>query len=714
VNLFVGSKVRLAQLENGLLEIVLDRQGEAVNKLDQGTIDEFAHVIRLVQQAPEARGVLLTSAKSAFVVGADIFEFGEMFKLPVPQLAEHVGRTNSIFNAFEDLDVPTVAAINGLALGGGLELALAASHRIMSGTAQLGLPEVSLGLIPGFGGTVRLPRLAGMKLAADAITGGKPFDAPTALQTGVVDEVVESERLRAAALALLERTARDNDWRARQLRKQGPVSGSQADLETILSTVRSSATAFASRHLPAALAAIELLAKAAPLDRAGAVAAEGLAFARIAKTQAAGSLVQRFINEQQLKKLQKPYAASAERVRLAAVLGAGIMGGGIAFASAQKGVSILMKDIAQPQLDVGISEARKQVARLVRSGRRSEQAGQAIVDAIHPTLNYEGIAEADIVVEAVVENLQLKHRVLVELEALVRPGAVIASNTSSLRIDDIARPLARPELFVGMHFFNPVPAMPLVEIVRGVATGDDAVALAAGYALKMGKTPIIVKDCPGFLVNRILTAYVRGFLQLVNDGADFVAVDQAMEAFGWPMGPAYLEDVIGIDTGSHVNDTISAGYPDRMPNLQLDALRLLASRGMLGQKTGKGFYRYEPDAAGKPRKLPAPDTHDLLAQLQDGTREFSADDIVQRMMLPMLIEAAHALEEGIVQSPAELDMALTLGLGFPAYLGGPLKYADWLGMPAVVERAESFASLGEAYRPTARMREMAASGARYY
>ncbi|MDO9479914.1 MAG: 3-hydroxyacyl-CoA dehydrogenase family protein, partial [Hydrogenophaga sp.] len=280
----------------------------------------------------------------------------------------------------------------------------------------------------------------------------------------------------------------------------------------------------------------------------------------------------------------------------------------------------------------------------------------------------------------------------------------------------LAKALKRPENFVGMHFFNPVHMMPLVEVVRGSRSSDAAVSTAVGYAVAMGKTPIVVRDCPGFLVNRVLTAYMRGFLLLVADGADFVQVDRTMEAFGWPMGPAYLEDVVGMDTGSHVSDVISAGYPERMPHIEHDALRLMAREGRYGQKNGIGFYRYETDAQGKPRRSPAPDTPALLARLQPhGPRAFTDAEIVDRMMLPMVVEAVHALEEGVVGTAAELDTALQLGLGFPAYAGGPLQYADWLGLAEVVARCDRLApTLGAALQPTARMRAMAARGERFH
>ncbi|RQH05054.1 fatty acid oxidation complex subunit alpha FadB [Paraburkholderia dinghuensis] len=714
--MFKGQSIRVQALGDGYVELCFDREGDSINKLDARTVDELRRATAEIAGVAGLRGVLVTSAKNVFIVGADITEFGEMFKLPVPDLAAHNARSNEVFNAFEDLPVPTVVALNGFALGGGLEMAMSACYRIMSSEAQVGLPEVKLGLFPGFGGTVRLPRLASPAVAIDWIASGKPSKADGALAAGVVDTVAQPEALRDVALDHLKRAAEGKlDWRARQNAKRSPLAQSPQDLAKLFDEARAKVAKSSGKHQPAALSAVEMMERAARMDRAGALDEEGLAFARIAKTQAADALVQTFLSDQVLKKLFKQHAKQARAVGQGAVLGAGIMGGGIAYTSALRGVPVRLKDIAQAQLDLGISEAEKQLAKQIKAGRLAQSKAHDVLRAIVPSLAYTDFDKVDVVVEAVVENLGVKHKVLRELEGVVRSDTVIASNTSSLRIDDIAQPLQRPENFVGMHFFNPVPVMPLVEVIKGSRTSDAAVSTAVGYAVAMGKTPIVVKDCPGFLVNRILTAYMRGFLQLVSDGADFERVDQVMEAFGWPMGPAYLEDVVGMDTGSHVSDIISAGYAERMPYLEHDALRLMSTNKRFGQKNGVGFYRYETDPNGKPRRSVADDTRALLAQIQpNGTRDFSDNEIIERMMLPLIIEAAHALEDGVVASPVELDMALLLGIGFPAYLGGALKYADWLGLAHVVERAEAYAALGPGYRPTERMRAMAAQGQRFY
>lgn len=715
--MFQGQSIRVSALTTpGVYELCFDRQGEAINKFDNRTVAELEQATRWLAAQPDLKGVLVSSAKDVFIVGADITEFGEKFNKPAEQIAADVAQSNLTFVAFEDLPVPTVLAINGYALGGGLEMALTASVRVMSTAAQVGVPEVKLGLFPGFGGTVRLSRVASPAVAADWVASGRPAKADAALAAGVVDAVVPPEALRETALDWLRRAmAGEVDWAARQQRKRVPVPLSAAELKAVFDAARERIARQTPPHQPAARMALDMMEYAATLDRAGALAQEAHVFGEVARTQAGVSLVQTFLNEQALKKLFKRHAKAGTPVRRAAVLGAGIMGGGISYTSALRGVPVRMKDINQAALDLGMAEADKLLGRQVQAGRLSEEKAATVRAAITPQLDETGFDQVDCVVEAIVENLGVKRQVLAALEDRVAPGTVIASNTSSLRIDDIAQPLKRPETFVGMHFFNPVPLMPLVEVIQGSRTSDAAVSTAVGYAVAMGKTPIVVKDCPGFLVNRVLTAYMRGFLQLVADGANFEVVDRVMEAFGWPMGPAYLEDVVGMDTGSHVSDVISAGYPERMPHLEHDALRLMASEGRFGQKNGRGFYRYEPDPKGKPRRSTAPEAHELLKRIQPkGQHSFTDAEIVDRMMLPMVIEAAHALQDGVVATAAELDMAMLLGIGFPAYAGGPLKWADWIGLGELVARCDRLRHLGPAYEPTARLREMAARGERFH
>jgi 3-hydroxyacyl-CoA dehydrogenase/enoyl-CoA hydratase/3-hydroxybutyryl-CoA epimerase/enoyl-CoA isomerase len=391
------------------------------------------------------------------------------------------------------------------------------------------------------------------------------------------------------------------------------------------------------------------------------------------------------------------------------------MGGGIAYTSAVRGVPVLMKDIAPNALDLGVAEARKLLEKQVTAGRLRADQVPTLLGAIQPQLDYAGFEGLDLVIEAVVENIDVKRRVLAEVQRHLGKEAIIASNTSSLSIESMAESLATPENFVGMHFFNPVPMMPLVEIVRGPRTSATAVASAVAFAAHLGKTPIVVRDCPGFLVNRILTAYLLGYFRALRDGADFRVLDRVMEGFGWPMGPAYLQDVVGMDTLLRVVEVIAAGYSRRMAVDFAIPPELLVEQHRFGQKSGAGYYRYEPDPKGKPKKLDDPAVLELMAKLQpSGAREFADQELLERLMLPMIIEAALCLEEAVAASPEEIDLACVLGLGFPRHAGGPLKYADWLGLRHVIKRCDAYSSLGPLYTPTERMRALGQAGERYF
>jgi 3-hydroxyacyl-CoA dehydrogenase / enoyl-CoA hydratase / 3-hydroxybutyryl-CoA epimerase / enoyl-CoA isomerase len=436
----------------------------------------------------------------------------------------------------------------------------------------------------------------------------------------------------------------------------------------------------------------------------------------MAKTPTAFHLVTIFLGDQYVGKIAKTMAKTAEPVKSAAVLGAGIMGGGIAYQSASKRVPIVMKDINEKAIDLGLAEATKLLSKRVERGKMTAEGMAETLGRIRPTLSYGDFAGVDIVVEAVVENEKIKKSVLAEVEGHVKPEAVIASNTSTISITRLAEGMERPENFCGMHFFNPVHKMPLVEVIRGAKSSERAVATTVSYALAMGKTPVVVNDCPGFLVNRVLFPYFGGFMGLVNEGVDFLRIDKVMEKFGWPMGPAYLLDVVGIDTAHHANAVMAAGFPDRMASSEKTAIDAMFEAGRFGQKNDKGFYTYVADKKGKPKKTVDPEAHALLAPLvrTDNSGSISDQDIIDRMMLPLLIECSRCLEEGIVKTPVEVDIALIYGLGFPPFRGGPFRYADAVGLAALTATAAKFASLGKLYEPTPHMLRLAETGGTYH
>ncbi len=713
--LFEGQTIKVEAQEDSIAELRFDRANEAVNKLDALAFDELRRALDAIKATPAIKGVLVTSAKETFIVGADIFEFTGIFKKPEKDIAAFVAANSALITELSELPLPTVAAINGLALGGGLEVALGCDYRVMSTTAKIGVPEIHLGLFPGYGGTVRLPRLMGLAESADWIISGAQQSADKALLAGAVDAAAQPDGLLLAARALLcAAIAGRDDWRARRQSMKASLDVPAVEAAAQLAGAKAQA-AKGLPHLPAASMAVELLEKASGLDSTAALALEAGTFGKVAKTQAADSLVAIFVNEQAVKKSVRRYAKDAPMIGKAAVVGAGTMGGGIAYQSALHGVPAIMKDISQGALDLGMGEARRLLAKSVETGRLAQDKAEKILGAITPGLSYGGFADAELVVEAIVEELGVKQKVLREIEEQTRPGTILASNTSSLRIAALAEGLHRPENFLGLHFFNPVPKMQLVEAVRGPKTSAQAIAAAAAYAAAIGKTPIVVRDCPGFVVNRVLTPYFIAFLLLIREGVDFQEIDRTMEAFGWPMGPAYLIDVVGMDISCHVVDIVSAGFASRMDVPFETAIQVLQRAGRLGQKNGRGFYKYAADAKGRPRKERDEETQRLLAAGQPhGKRQMGADEIVERMMLPLILEAARCAEEGIAASPGEVDMCLVLGLGLPRYLGGALKYADYLGLSNVVSRADRWADVSPIYRPGERLRAMAAAGEAFY
>lgn len=713
--IYQGSTMRVRLHDSGFAELTFDNAQESVNKFNQATLLELASAVDALSARSDVKGLVLTSAKSVFVAGADITEFLGLFTAPNEVLLSSIAATNALFNRIEDLPYPTVSAINGVALGGGFEVALATDFRVASTAARIGLPEVKLGIIPGFGGTTRLPRMIGADNAIEWIAGGVDNKPEVGLKVGAVDAVVAPDKLFAAAIAMLnDAVAGKLNWKARRAQKQAPLNLSFIEAAMTFETSKGFIAGQAGPNMPAPVTAVKAIEKAAGLGRDEALKVEHEAFIKVAKTPAAASLVSIFLNDQLVKKAAGRAARGANPVKLAGVLGAGIMGGGIAYQSASKNIPVIMKDIRTEALDLGMSEASKLLIKQVERGKLDSAGLAKTIASITPTLNYAGMERADIVVEAVVENLGVKQKVLGEIEGQLKEDAVLCSNTSTISITRLAEGLKRPELFAGMHFFNPVHRMPLVEIIRGKQSSDKAIATAVAYATAMGKSPIVVNDCPGFFVNRVLFPYFEGFNRLILDGADFRAVDKAMEKFGWPMGPAYLLDVVGIDTAHHAAQVMADGFPDRMSAPNGDPVDVLYKAGRYGQKNGKGFYVYTTDPKGRPKKDVDPSTFGLLGQSPANMKEFSPEEIVDRLMIPMLNETVRCLQEGIVASAAEADMGLVYGIGFPVFRGGALKYLDSMGVDVFLAKCEKYAHLGALYAPLDGVRERAKAQKKFH
>ncbi|MAY37479.1 MULTISPECIES: fatty acid oxidation complex subunit alpha FadB [Spongiibacter] len=713
--IYQGKALSASFLEDGIAELCFDLQGDSVNKFNRLTLEELGEATQALASESGLKGVVVTSGKPVFIVGADITEFTELFTLPDAELRGWLEQANAIFNAFEDLPVPTVAAINGVALGGGYEMCLACDFRVMSSAAVVGLPEVKLGINPGFGGTVRLPRVIGCDNANLWVATGNQQKPDAALKDGGVDAVVAPELLKDAAVDLLKKTlAGEFDYQARREEKMSPVKLNDIERMMAFTTGKAMVAQQAGKNMPAPVTAVKSMERNATLSRDEAIEVEIEHFIKLARTPQADALVGLFLNEQGVSKTARTIAKQGGDVKQGAVLGAGIMGGGIAYQSAYKGTPILMKDIAEAGLELGMKEAGKLLSKRVARGRMTPDKMAAVLSSIRPTLSYDGFDKADVIVEAVVENPKVKHAVLAETEKHIREDAVLASNTSTISISYLAEALERPENFCGMHFFNPVHAMPLVEVIRGEKTSETTVARTVKYALQMGKTPIVVNDCPGFFVNRVLFPYFAGFDMLVRDGADFRHVDKVMERFGMPMGPAYLMDVVGIDTGFHAAEVMAEGFPDRMRHPFKGISQMMFEANRYGQKNGIGFYKYEEDKRGKPKKTEDETALSMAAEAKMNSVELSDDDILARMMIPMCIETVRCLDESIVGSAADADMGLIMGIGFPVFRGGAMRYIDQMGVKAFVEMADRYADLGKLYQVTDSLREMAAKGESFF
>lgn len=710
-----GQAIQVKALDEGIYGVIFDAKSDAVNTLGRATLAELEQAIEVVSKQSDLGGVVFASGKDSFIVGADITEFNAMFDHDEETIVTHLMGLQQLINRIEDLPAPTVSAINGLALGGGFELALATDYRVMSEQAKVGLPEVKLGIYPGWGGTVRLPRLIGIDNANEWICTGAEKRAKAALKDQAVDAVVKHDLVLDAAIDLVRQCMQGRfDYQARRDEKNSPVKLNTVEQMMAFESAKGVIGAKAGPHYPAPMQVLKTVQKGCTLTRDKALEVEAKGFAKLARNEVTRSLVGLFLKDQHVKKVSKKYESQAEPVRQAAVLGAGIMGGGVAYQSASKGTPILMKDIRTDALQLGLDEANKLLAGQLKRGRIDAAKMAQTLNRIVPTLSYGDFEQVDLVVEAVVENEQVKKSVLADVEAHLAEDAIITSNTSTISITALAEALKRPENFCGMHFFNPVHKMPLVEVIRGEKTSEAAIAKTVAYAKAMGKTPIVVNDCPGFLVNRILFPYFGGFAALIADGADFRKVDKVMERFGWPMGPAYLLDVVGVDTAHHADRVMAAGFPDRMEHEGENVIDRMFQLGRFGQKNSEGFYRYETDRKGKPKKLDDPKVDELLAGVLGEAADIADEEIIARMMIPLCIETARCLEEGIVDSAAEADMGLIYGIGFPPFRGGALHYLDQMGLAAFCDLANSYSHLGPLYQPTEKMLAMAAEGQTYF
>lgn len=681
-----------------------DFPGEKVNKFSSWVIAELEQRLGEIAGMTDMKHLLIASAKPGiFIAGADITEFQQVTSQE--QAEEFIRFGQRTFQALSRLPQITVAVINGACMGGGTELALNCDYRLISNDpkAVMALPEVNLGIIPAWSGTTMLPRRVGLPAALDMILTGRKLDGRKAKKIGLVDEVIPAAVLMEGARRWAERQTRKNtgSGRSRIL-----VEGNPLARKVILSKARQSVMEKTGGHYPAPLKALEVIDVGLSRGIEQGLDAEARAASALIAGDVARNLVQLFFLMEEAK---KPTGPKPLPIREAGVLGAGVMGGGIAQLVVDKTpASVRMKDIAWPALAGGMKAAARVWRKKVERRRMKPGEMKRKLSRITATTDWTGFERTDLAIEAVVEKLEIKQQVLAEYEAIARPEAIFATNTSTIPITRIAANAARPGNVVGMHFFNPVDRMPLVEVIAGEKSSALSVSTVADFARKMGKTVVICKDGPGFVVNRILGPYINEAVLLLEYGNPIEAIDRAMKDFGMPMGPMALLDEVGIDVGGKAALVLSEAFGDRM--MAPRSLDKFLEDERLGKKNGRGVYVWRD---GKREGADAA-VYKLIG-VTPRQQPMAAEAMVERMVLAMINEAARILDEGIVGSAAELDLAMIMGTGFPPFRGGLLRYADSLGATHVLARLEALErEAGERFEPAEAIRELSAKRLSFY
>jgi 3-hydroxyacyl-CoA dehydrogenase/enoyl-CoA hydratase/3-hydroxybutyryl-CoA epimerase/3-hydroxyacyl-CoA dehydrogenase/enoyl-CoA hydratase/3-hydroxybutyryl-CoA epimerase/enoyl-CoA isomerase len=704
--------LRFEVLPGNVGQVTFDLPNSRANTLGQSVLAEFETLVLNLKKQSALRGLLFRSGKPGmFIAGADLRELGSATGDP-QQARTLTERGLAVIAAFESLPYPTIAAIEGACLGGGLEMALGFDFRIASThpKTDIGLPEVKIGLIPGWGGTQRLSRIIGPALACELICAGESVSAERARNLGIVFDSVPAERLQDEALRLVEWAAQSKAWQQARQRKQQPVGLSEEQHAFIFAVAGAMVREKTKGQLPAPEAALRAIARGCnvPLDRG--LLAESEEFLPLVGSPISRNLIAVFFMTQRLQKDTgvANAAVAARPVARVGVLGAGIMGAGIAGAHIRRGIPAMLLDTLPQALEKGVGSIARVMQSRIEAGRMKPEEMVAALAHLSTTSSLAAMSDRDVVIEAVVENEAVKVQVYRELQKFLPADAILASNTSTISISRMGQSVRNPENFAGMHYFNPVDRMQLVEVIRGEKTSDQTVATLTALAKRIGKTPIAVRDCPGFLVNRILFPYINESLVMLEEGANPRAIDKAATAFGMPMGPITLNDLVGLDTSLFAGRVVNTAFADRAKNTRI--LEELVKAGRLGQKSGSGFFSYAKGSRG----ADDPAFEAILAACRTGNRAIEPEEMTDRLFLTMLVEASRILMEQIVREPGDVDMGLILGIGFPAFRGGLLRWADSIGLAQVLKKLERYVSLGPRFEPTEQMRQLAAAGKGFY
>jgi 3-hydroxyacyl-CoA dehydrogenase len=678
-----------------------------VNALSPGVPEGISEAVERATSDAGADAIVLIGAGATFIAGADINIFSTLKTRE--QSIERSAAVHARLFAIEEASKPIVAAIHGHALGGGLEFAMACHYRVASAGAKVGQPEVTLGIIPGAGGTQRLPRLCGPATALELCTEGKAIAAARAVKEGIVDCIIDGDLL-TGAIAFAQERARLHDRR-----KSRMIRTKIADREAGLAACRATRAALAktARGVRAPLAAVDAIEAALTMEFEAGSARERELFADCVVSTESRALRHLFFAERDVAKVPDvPKDTAAREVSRAAVIGAGTMGGGIAMAYASAGIPVLLKDVDRAAVDRAMATIRRNYESSVAKGRMSAEAMAEALARITPTTTYDEFDTVDLVVEAVFEDMRLKTSTFAELARVTRPDCIFASNTSTLDIDEMAAASGRPGQFIGHHFFSPANVMKLLEIVRGRETSKETIATSLKLARRLGKVGVVVGNCFGFVANRMLAYYMREAYLLLEEGASVEQIDEALIAFGMPVGPFGMQDIAGIDVGWRIRQHLKAMGKTRADGPQSEVPDRLYELGRYGQKTNAGWYRYEP---GSRTRIPDP-LVDEIAAVEAGRRgvarrAIANEEIIARITTALANEGAQVLADGYAIRASDIDVIYCHGFGFPRYRGGPMFYADTVGLPQILANIGAYrAQFGDYWKPSPLIERLAAEG----
>jgi 3-hydroxyacyl-CoA dehydrogenase / enoyl-CoA hydratase / 3-hydroxybutyryl-CoA epimerase / enoyl-CoA isomerase len=729
-----ATTLTLSYPEQDIAVLTFDDPQSSANVLSRHVLDALQRHLDELDRRQNLAGLVIRSAKPGmFIAGADIKEFQTWIDSPKDEVVSFGRRGQQLFGRLSQSNYVSVAAIDGMCVGGGAELAIWCDRRIFTESERTayGFPEVKLGLFPGWGGTVRAPRMIGLSNAVELVTGGENIDARTALVMGLANDIVNravatpgfaggstttsGDALLAAAIRMIREEQTSQQFRRDRQRWAAPVAISETELGFLGATASAYIQQQTKGHYPAPLAALELMLAAAGVDSEAACQMEADEFAKLFGTPINRALLNVFFLRDRNKK-DAGVAADIEprKIATAGVVGAGVMGQGIAAANVKRGIPVAVMDANQEALMRGVQGILNEVAYNKQTKGPDAKRAIELAPLVNGTLSDIELCRSDIVVEAIIEQPEPKQHLFGRIEPLMRDDAILCSNTSTIPISLLAARLEHPERFCGLHFFNPVRQMPLVEVIRGKKTSDSTIATAVAYAKSLGKSPIVMNDGPGFLVNRLLLPYMNEAALLLCEGAEVHEIDRAAKSFGMPMGPITLYDVVGLDVAVHAGRTMVKAFPDRVVPAVI--LEKLVGRGRIGQKVGKGFFDYAPAKGGKPpRGTDSAETAALIAECRTGPqRKFKTEELTDRLFLPMLVEATRALEDRLVRDVRDVDLALIYGIGFPPFRGGLFFWADQIGPAKIVEKLKQYEPLGKRFEVTQVLSKLARSGARFY